>query len=152
LLSLASFVKKDWLVEVLRLGDLGTAEGLEGVFRLPPLSGKTYRPTFASGLPSMLKKQGVWEADEERVGMFRAYTFLFVSTPTTELSAVIERGEGKLEVLEKEGVRRLGKSVEKIRKEGKKVVCVGDGREGSEEAQKCAQSLCPSLFSDRDHL
>src|ERR1700733_1138156 len=77
LLSLASFIKKDWLVEVLRLGELGTAEGLECVFRLPPLSGKAYRPTFAPALPSMLKKQGVWEADEERVGMFRAYTFIF---------------------------------------------------------------------------
>lgn len=111
LLSAAQFVKPEWLNEIVRLGSLpvggdsSNGSSLEQVFALPPET--KFRPTFAAALPAPLKVFKVWEPNEERVGMFRGYRFLFVGEKGREvdemMTELVRRGGGEREVCSVDG-------------------------------------------------
>ncbi|KAH9848237.1 hypothetical protein C2E23DRAFT_889273 [Lenzites betulinus] len=101
LISLANFVKPEWLTAVLDAGkaEEGELSALEETFVLPPTA--KYRPTFSPTLPSRLKKFDIWQPNEERVGMFRDHRFIFAGEKGAEapstLKELVRRGEGEYE-------------------------------------------------------
>ncbi|KAG6917214.1 hypothetical protein DXG01_003419 [Tephrocybe rancida] len=133
LLSAAQFAKLEWLTEVLRLGSLpkGSKEvSLEDTFELPPLS--KYRPAYSPALPTSQKEYRVWEPNEERLGFFSSYRFLYVDEKNRigDYKEVIERGGGSFEIFEAAtGKSKFHRALTRGQaKEGKTQIVVGKSK------------------------
>ncbi|KAI0357044.1 hypothetical protein OH77DRAFT_1476410 [Trametes cingulata] len=90
LLSLAAFVKPEWLSTLLQLGkaESGELSTLEESFALPATS--KFRPTFSPALPPRLKKFDIWQPNEERIALFRDYRFIFAGAKGSEASSALK--------------------------------------------------------------
>lgn len=70
---------------------------------LPPQETK-FRPPFAPTLPSSAKTFKIWEAKDERVGMFRGWQFVFLVEAGAEangdVKALVERGGAASDVFD----------------------------------------------------
>jgi hypothetical protein len=125
LISLAQFVKLEWLQEVLRSSDV-----LEEKIVLPTIS--KHRPTFSPSLSPSQKVFKVWEPNEERVNMFAEYRFLVLGEKTRDmdgdLRTLIKRGEGAIDTFDiAGGVTKLHKALTRGQaKENQKLVVVAD--------------------------
>ncbi|KAI8977855.1 hypothetical protein BD414DRAFT_539100 [Trametes punicea] len=131
LISLATFVKPEWLAAVIESGRAEPEEfsPLERMFILPPTS--KYRPTFAPALPPRLKKFDVWQPNEERVGIFRNHRFVFAGEKGAEvqssLKELVKRGEGEYECFAVEsGVERFRQVLAKGKARALALVLVAD--------------------------
>ncbi|KAJ7442642.1 proline-rich protein [Mycena latifolia] len=111
LLSNTTFVKSEWLDEVIRLGNLplnndpSSGISLEQAFNLPPTN--KFRPTFNAAVPSEHKTFKTWEPNEERMNMFTPYRFLCVGEAKREIDSdlreLLSRGGGAVEVFDVAG-------------------------------------------------
>ena len=132
LLTLSTFVKPEWLQEVIRLGKNEQATGvcLEDHFILPPES--KFRPGYSPSLPQEQKKFGLWEPNEERVNLFHPCRFICLQEKPTDLDSdireTIHRGRGTLETFDiHSGIPKFHRAITRSQaKEGKKTVVVGD--------------------------
>ncbi|KAF9466695.1 proline-rich protein [Collybia nuda] len=135
LLSACQFVRPEWIMEVIRLGNLppnndpSDGVSLEQTFVLPLAS--KYRPIFSPSLQPLQKTFNVWEPNEERLNMFSKYRFLWVDEKMRELDGnfkdIIERGGGSYEMFDVHGgTAKLHRALTRGQaKEGKKQLVVG---------------------------
>ena len=136
LLSAAQFVKLEWLIELIRLGNLpinddpSNGSSLEQVFSLPAET--KYRPTFGAALPTPLKVFKVWEPNEGRINMFRGYRFLFVGEKGREaegaMTELVIRGGGNWVGFNVASGRKEWHHV--LAKEKAKLVKISEGQKG----------------------
>ncbi|KAJ7189850.1 proline-rich protein, partial [Mycena pura] len=102
LVSASTFVKPEWLDEVLRLGNSSDGTSLEQTFTLPPIA--KYRPAFNAALPSEQKTFKVWEPNEERPTMFTPFRFLCVGESKREIDSglreLLTRAGAKVDVFD----------------------------------------------------
>ncbi|KAI0819763.1 hypothetical protein BC628DRAFT_1400911 [Trametes gibbosa] len=131
LISLATFVKPEWLTALLNAGrsENGELSALEDLCVLP--STTKYRPTFSPALPSRLKKFDIWQPNEERVSMFESYRFIFAGEKGAEapnaLKELVRRGEGEYECFAVEsGPERFRQVLAKGKARGSTLVLVAD--------------------------
>lgn len=121
MLNAAQLVRPDWLTEYLRVGDVEKDVGVPAgssdriltmlEFEFLPPSETKFRPPFAPSLPSStptLKTFKTWEANEERVGLLRAWRVLFVCSASTrenevELREMISAAGAEYEVFDVDG-------------------------------------------------
>ncbi|KAJ7095750.1 proline-rich protein [Mycena belliarum] len=104
----STFVKSDWLDEVIRLGNLPlnsdptNGVSLEQNFKLPMTA--KYRPTFGADVPPEHKTFNIWESNEGRMHMFHPYRFLCVGEGRREIDSdlreLLSHGGGKVEVFD----------------------------------------------------
>ncbi|TCD62281.1 hypothetical protein EIP91_007100 [Steccherinum ochraceum] len=101
LVSLAHFVKSEWLDALLTLGepkDNGPSS-LEHSYALPRIS--DHKPDCSPSIPSTLKLTSTWEPNESRVNMFRGHRVIFVGEKGREATSddkdLVKRGGGDYE-------------------------------------------------------
>ncbi|KAJ3518417.1 hypothetical protein NMY22_g13692 [Coprinellus aureogranulatus] len=122
LITTAQLVKPEWLEDLVKLGD--------EAHRLPAVT--KYRPQLDASLEERHKQLKVWEPNEERLHIFKAYRFLCVGEKAREvpldLRQMIARGDGTLESFDIHlGVEKFRLALRRGKsKEGKKLVVVGD--------------------------
>jgi hypothetical protein len=106
LLSVAQFVRREWLSETIRIGELSatspensTPSLRETSFELPSVA--MFRPAFPPSLPIRLREVKVWEPNEERLRMFSGLHFVLVGEEqgnvNVQLRQVIICGGGEYE-------------------------------------------------------
>ncbi|TDL23405.1 hypothetical protein BD410DRAFT_787229 [Rickenella mellea] len=108
MLSAAQLVRPDWLTEYIRLGTETKEEDPESPsileYEYIPPSETKHRPPFAPTLPPPLKTFRTWESNEERVGMFRGWYFVFVGEKGREVDAetreLVQCGGGVLDTFD----------------------------------------------------
>ncbi|CAL1702805.1 unnamed protein product [Somion occarium] len=119
LLTLAHFIRPDWLTAVLQLGvsvhstattqiDAPPTERpsrLEASFALPRIA--DYRPDYSPAIASSMRSLKVWEPNEGRLNFFHGRRFIFVGERGREVSVdlreVVKRGGGEYECFAVEG-------------------------------------------------
>ncbi|KAK7048502.1 putative proline-rich protein [Favolaschia claudopus] len=111
LVSACSFVKPEWLNEVIRFGNLplnsdpSTGLSLEESFSLPPIA--KFRPTLPTDLPAEHRSYKIWEPNEERMTLFSPFRFVCVGEAKrqidSDLRELITRASGKIEVFDIQG-------------------------------------------------
>ncbi|KAJ7677500.1 hypothetical protein B0H17DRAFT_1015824 [Mycena rosella] len=168
LLSGATFVTPEWLVEVIRLGDLplnsdpSNGVALEQAFNLP--SPPRYRPTFDDDVPPEYKTASIWESNEERLPMFTRYRFLCVGEAQREVDSdlreLFSRGGGKVDVFDlTSGTQKWTKALRRGRaKVNQKLVLVANqeaceaaaGKDSWAELVKEAKIFGLRVFSPQD--
>jgi len=131
LVFLATLVKPEWLIELLRRGqsENDAPSALEQSFILPPTN--KYRPSFSPSLPVALKSFVKWEANEGRIGIFRDIRFVFIGEKGREIQEamreLVKRGEGDYECFTVESGRHvLHQVLAKGRGKGRQLVLVAD--------------------------
>lgn len=144
LLTLAHFVRPDWLTTLLTQGvsphvtqatqvdDPSPTERpsrLEASFALPRLA--DYKPDFSPAIPSSMRSMKIWEPDEARLNFFAGKRFIFVGEKGREVSLdlrdVIKRGGAEYECYAVEGGRSgLHAVLAKGKGKGKPLVLVAD--------------------------
>ena len=99
-------MKPEWLQELLKLGALSkdSPQSLEVDFALP--SESKFRPGSGTKV-YRLKDEKLWQPNEERSGMFRGMSFIFIGERGREVSEgykeVVERGQGTYELFTVDG-------------------------------------------------
>jgi hypothetical protein len=129
-------VKPEWLMEVLRLGNLArnneqsNGTSLEDHFVLPQET--KFRPSFSPSLMPSQKAFDIWEPNEERVNFFGPMRFICllekVTQADSEVREAIHRGGGTLEVFDiHSGIAKFRKALTRSQaKDGKQTVVIGD--------------------------
>ncbi|KDR66168.1 hypothetical protein GALMADRAFT_232674 [Galerina marginata CBS 339.88] len=136
LLALCRIVKPEWLVEVIRLGNLprnneeSNGVSLEDHFILPQET--KFRPVFSPSLLPSQKAFDIWEPNEERVNFFAPLRFICLFEKVTQVDSevreAIHRGGGTLEVFDiHSSIPKFHKALTRSQaKDGKQTVVVGD--------------------------
>ena len=128
LLSLAKFVKPEWLVELLSCGNSSEpSTSLEYKFSLPSIS--QHRPDLSPFLPSSLKNHRIWEPSEDRVDMLKALRIVFVGDrgreTTDDYKELVKRGGATYECYPvQSGRRALHNVIAKGKEKGKIMVLI----------------------------
>ncbi|KAH9939682.1 uncharacterized protein BXZ73DRAFT_43644 [Epithele typhae] len=159
LLSVATFVKPEWLGAVVAAGtaaEEGEPAALETTYVLP--STRTYRPGFSPGLPAPLKKHEVWEPNEERATLFAGCVFVFVGEKGAEagtgMHELVKRGRGSCEAFAiDKGMEAFQRTLGKAQAKGTSVVLVAAsssavaavGKEGWRELVQVARRYAVRL-------
>ncbi|KAF8882254.1 hypothetical protein BD779DRAFT_1543640 [Infundibulicybe gibba] len=134
LISACHFAKPEWLLEVIRLGNLPPtdATSLQNTFNLPGTS--KFRPTFSPSLLPPQKIFNVWEPNEERLNFFKNCRFICIGEPGKELDSdlrdAITRGAGAIETFDvHRGKTKLHKVLTRGRaKQGAKLIIICDSK------------------------
>ncbi|TFK68894.1 hypothetical protein BDN72DRAFT_643854 [Pluteus cervinus] len=131
LASACTFVKPEWLQELLRLGtsDTGPSE-LEATFTLPFTN--KFKPTFSPALASKYKTFKIWDPNEERLNMLHEFKFIILREKSNlaeaDVKELIVRAGGSVDFFDvHDGRAKWHRALTRGRaKEGKMLVVLAD--------------------------
>lgn len=118
-------VKPEWLTEVIRL-----AKDTE-ISYVPPQPSK-FRPGFAPSLPKNQRDPRIWDANEERLAMFKNYRFICVTDNSREidrdLRSLLDESKAEVDTFNaRDGKAKWRKALSRASaKQGKKLIAVAD--------------------------